>query len=207
MAKNTVPNGIEKRPRRGRPRSARHDAAILEAALRLLERDGYARMSMEEIAAEAGTTKATVYRRYASKAELASAALAFLRQQRPPPATDDPVADLVEELRRFRSGIERPHGMAMLGTVLAEEEHTPELLAHFRRDVVLPRRARLRGILERCPLRPGLDAETAAAMLVGSYYAYYLAGGKAPRGWERRVVAAVLADGERRAGATARGSA
>lgn len=190
---NTERIGIGKNSRRGRPRSTRHDAAILEAALRLMEREGYVRMSMEEIAAEAGTTKATVYRRYASKAELAAAALAFLRQQRPAPASADPVDDLLEELRRFRSGIERPHGMAMLGTVLAEEEHTPELLEHFRRDVVLPRRARLRAILRRCALRPGLDPDTAAAMLIGSYYALYLAGGRPPRGWERKVAAAVLA--------------
>jgi len=68
----------------------------------------------------------------------------------------------------------------------------PELLEHFRRDVVLPRRDRLRGILERARLRQGIDVETAVNLVVGSYYAAYLAGGKPRRGWERRVADAVL---------------
>ncbi len=171
-----------------------------------MERDGFARMSMEAVASEAGTTKATVYRRHASKAELATAALAYLRDQRPLRRSDDPRVDLLEELRGFRKGVERPHGMAMLGTVLAEEEHVPELIDAFRRDLVRPRRARLRSILERCRLREGVDAETAATMLVGSYYAAYLAGGKPPRGWERRVADAVLAPTGARGGGSGRGS-
>ena len=179
--------------KRGRPRSAEHDAAILEAALRLMQRDGYTRLSMEAVAAEAGTTKAAIYRRHASKAQLATAALAFLRDQRPPPESDDPRTDLVEELSRFRHGVERPNGMAMLGTVLAEEEHVPELIGAFRRDVVLPRRERLRAILGRARLRPGLDVETAINMAVGSYYAEYLAGGKPRRDWAERVADALLA--------------
>lgn len=158
-----------------------------------MERDGYARLSMDAVAAEAGTTKAAIYRRHASKAELATAALAFLRDQRPPPATDDPRADLVEELTRFRRGVERPHGMAMLGTVLAEGEHLPELLEAFRRDVVVPRRERLRTIFRRVRLRPGLDVEMAVNMAIGSYYAEYIAHGRPKRDWAARIADALLA--------------
>lgn len=157
-----------------------------------MARDGYARMSMDAIAAEARVTKGSIYRRFPGKAQVATAALAFLREQRPPHVSEDPRNDLIEELRRFRNGIERPNGMAMLGTVLAEESHVPELLEHFRQDVVLPRRARLRGILERATLRQGIDVETAINVLVGSYYAAYLAGGKPRRGWERRAADVVL---------------
>lgn len=205
MSNNTERSGIEIYSR-GRPRSQAHDVAILEATLRLLARDGYARMSMDAIAADAGVTKGSIYRRYAGKAQLATAALAFLREQRPPQTTDDARADLIEELRRFRAGIERPNGMAMLGTVLAEEAHVPELLGHFRRDVVAPRRERVRSILERASLRDGIDVETAVSMSIGSYYAAYLAGGKPAPGWERCVVDAVLAPVRRaRRGAGGRG--
>jgi AcrR family transcriptional regulator len=192
MSNNTERYGIENIPR-GRPRSKEVDRAILDAALRLMEREGYARMSMELVAAEAGVTKATIYRRYSGKEELASAAIADLRERRAPRATGDAYADLVAELRHFRRGIERPNGMAMLGTVLAEERHVPDLLAHFRREVVLPRRARLRAILQRAELRPALDVEIAINMAVGSYYAAYLAGGRPAAGWERRVARALLA--------------
>jgi AcrR family transcriptional regulator len=161
-----------------------------------MERDGYARLSMDAVAAEAGTTKAAIYRRHASKAELATAALAFLRDQRPPPASGDPRADLMDELSRFRRGLERPHGMAMLGTVLAEEEHVPELIAAFRRDVVGPRRERLRSILERAALREGFDLEAAINMAIGSYYAEYLVRGRPAGDWAERVVDALLAPHE-----------
>lgn len=192
MSNNTERNGIGNIPRRGRPLSPGYDEAILQAALRLMARDGYARTSMDSIALEAGVTKATIYRRYAGKASLATAALSHLREQRPPQVTDDPRADLVEELRRFRAGIERPHGMAMLGTVLAEEGPVPELLEHFRRDVVLPRRRRLRTILRRARLREGIGVEAAVNIVVGQYYAAYLSGGKPSRGWERRAAESVL---------------
>lgn len=199
MNNNTERDGIVNNPHDGvgpglgRPLSPGYDEAILEAALRLMARDGYARMSMDAIAAEAGMTKGSIYRRYEGKAQLATAALAFMRDQREQKITDDVRADLIEELRRFRSGIERPNGMAMIGTVLAEESHVPELLANFRRDVVLPRRARLRRVLERAPLRPGLDVDSAINVLIGSYYAAYLASGRPKRGWEARVVDLVLA--------------
>jgi AcrR family transcriptional regulator len=195
VSNNTERTGIGNIPRRGRPLSPGYDEAILQATLRLMARDGYARASMDAIAAEAGVTKATIYRRYAGKASLATAALSYLREQRPPQVTDDPRADLVEELRRFRAGIERPHGMAMLGTVLAEEGHLPELLEHFRRDVVLPRRARLRSVLRRARLRPGIGVEAAVNIVIGQYYAAYLAGGRPSRGWESRAAESVLEPG------------
>src|SRR5881394_2608290 len=113
---------------RGRPRSEAIDERVLEAALAIMARDGYARMSIDAVAAEAGVARPTVYLRHASKAELATAALAAYRQRERPDDTGDTRADLNARLRHFRRGVERPNGMGMLGTVLAEETHTPELL-------------------------------------------------------------------------------
>ena len=39
---------------------------------------------------------------------------------------------------------------------------------------------------------PEADLETAVNMLVGSYYAGYLAGGRLPRDWPERAVPLVL---------------
>jgi AcrR family transcriptional regulator len=182
--------------RRGRPRSQAADRAILEAALALMARDGYARMSVDAVAAEAGVSKPSLYLRYPSKAALATAALAHLREQTAPAETGDTHADLVAQLRQFRKGIERPFGMAMLGTVLAEEHHTPELLAHFREHVVRPRRRMLRSVLEqaqaRGELRADADLDTAVAMLIGSYYAHYLAGAPIARNWPEQAVRLIL---------------
>ena len=93
-------------------------------------------------------SKPTVYLRHRTKAELATAAIASMRVQPRPAPTDDVRADLVAHLRLLRAGLERPYGMAMLGTVLAEEDETPELLALFRERLVAPRRRELRAVLE-----------------------------------------------------------
>lgn len=171
----------ETRPRSpGRPRSAGVDEAILAAAVVELGERGYARMSMDAVAARAGVSKPTVYLRHPTKAELATAAIASMREQPRPAPTDDVRADLIKHLRLLRAAIERPNGMTMLGTVLAEEHGTPELLALFRERLVAPRRRELRTVLEaardRGELRRGADLNAAVNALVGAFFARYLAG-------------------------------
>jgi AcrR family transcriptional regulator len=60
----------------GRPRNPALDRAILAAAARQLGELGYARMSLESLAAAAGTTVPSLRRRYPNKAELDSAGMA-----------------------------------------------------------------------------------------------------------------------------------
>lgn len=182
---------------RGRPRSPEVDRNILGAVMKVMARSGYAGMSIEEVAAEAGVSRPTIYLRYPGKAELATAALASYRDRGRPQETGDTHADLVARLRHFRRGVERPFGMAMIGSVLAEEHATPELLMLFRERVVEPRRRELSEVLEhareRDELREEADAEAAVNMLVGSYYAQYLAGGSFPDDWPEAVVGTILA--------------
>lgn len=181
---------------RGRPREPEVDERILAAALHLMSHHGYARMSMEAVATEANVTKPTVYLRYPSKAELATAALAYLRDRSEIPESGDTREDLVAHLNRFRAGVGRPFGMNMIGTVLAEEHDTPELLERFRVNVVLPRRELLRSVLERARERGELaadrDLDAAVNMLVGAYYAQYLAGIPFADDWAGRVTDLVL---------------
>jgi AcrR family transcriptional regulator len=182
---------------RGRPRREGLDEAILDAALAELGRVGYARMTVGAVAAAAGTTKPTVYTRFASKEALATAAVAHMRRRTARPRLSGDVrADLVAELRLFRAGALRPFGMSMLGSVLAEEHETPELLRLFRERVISPRRASLRRILEAAradgQLAPDTDVELGISMLVGSLYALYSAGSRVPPDWPERVVDAWL---------------
>ncbi|GAA5155778.1 TetR/AcrR family transcriptional regulator [Nocardioides marinquilinus] len=58
------------RARGGRPRDPGRDAAIVAAALEVLAETGYERMTMDQVAARAGAGKATLYRRWPSKADL-----------------------------------------------------------------------------------------------------------------------------------------
>lgn len=179
------------------------DEAVLHAAIRLMAQHGYARTSIDAIAEVAGVTKPSIYLRFpGGKEEVATKALAHARDRRTVAETGDTRADLVAHLRLFRMGVSRPFGMAMVGTVLAEEHDTPQLLAFFRRHVIEPRRTMLRAILARArargEFRADADIEMGAAMLVGAYYAQYLAGTPFREGWDERVVDAVLTGLRRR---------
>lgn len=184
---------------RGRPRNPETDRKILDATLRRLGQDGYARMSIDAIAAEAGVTKPTIYLRFHGKAELARAALAALaasRDRSAPIERGDLRADLVAQLRHFQLGVSRPFGVSLVGTVLAEEHETPELLTLYRELVVRPRRAMLWAVLERArnrgDVRPGVDLDQAVNAMIGAYYAHYLAGAAFPNDWAERVVALMI---------------
>jgi AcrR family transcriptional regulator len=180
----------------GRPREPHTDERILEAALRLMAQQGFVRMSMDAVAAEAGVTRPTIYRRWPSKIELAMAALVAYCDNSRPPVVGDTRADLIAEMEHFRRAILRPNGMSLLGTVLAEEHETPELLAAFREYLVTPRRQALTTILERArergELTPEADIGLAVNMLVGALYAQYLAATPFAEDWSQRVVDAAL---------------
>jgi AcrR family transcriptional regulator len=182
--------------RAGRPRSPEVDTAILDAALGLLAAEGYARMSVDGVAAEAGVSKAAIYLRYRGKADLATAALAHLRETGERPPTGDLRADLVDELRRLRRNSERVAAMPLVGTCLMEEQHTPELLGLFRERTSLPRRARLREWLEAAreagAIAAGADVEPAIDLFMGAYQSRYLSGRPFPPRWEEGIVDTLL---------------
>lgn len=178
--------------RPGRPRSGEAERRILDAALSHLAGQGYSRMSLDAIAAEAGASKPTIYRRWRSKADLATAALRTLQLSEPRVDTGSTPGDLAGILSNFRRSLLRPNGMSLIGTVLAEESHTPELLALFRERLVKPRRRMIRDVLQRAKtrgeLREDVDLSAAASMLVGAFYARYLASSTVPEDFAHKLV-------------------
>src|SRR6478672_3702293 len=68
----------------GRPKDLGKGAAILEAAKRLFLSQGFEAISMDQIAAEAGVSKLTVYSHFGDKETLfAAAAKSYCDQQLP----------------------------------------------------------------------------------------------------------------------------
>lgn len=181
----------------GRPRSAEKEAAILRAALELLAARGYVRMTLDQVAAAAGVSKSTIHLRWKTKADLVTAALESVRMAVAPPPSGDTRTDLVAILKDFAATVERVRGMALIGTCLAEEAHTPDLLALLRERTVLPRRTLLRQVLEqareRGEIRPGADLEAAVSALLGPFYADYMAGRGGRMGWAEDATDLVLA--------------
>ena len=181
----------DRRPSRGRPRDEALDQAILDAAAELLSEVGYEALTLSDVAARAGTTRPALYRRHTSKAELVIAAIGSLSESTAPRPSGDHLADLEAELTSFRDGITRVAGVPMVGAML-HGSVDPDVRAAYRRQVVTPRRARLRTILDTAAADSELagsddDRRLAVAMAVGSWYAHALAGDDPGPDWARRT--------------------
>lgn len=177
-------------PGPGRPRDPDLDAAILHAARAQLAANGYDAMSVVAVAADAGTTRQAIYRRFPTKADLATAAIASLSEAETRQPTGDPFADLVTELEAFHRGVTRPNGVSMVGSML-QDATDPELQKLYRQRLVEPRRKRLRDVLERGIaagiLDPDGDLDTAVAACTGTLYAHHLTGRRLPKTWPQET--------------------
>ena len=182
------------KPSPGRPRDPDIDASVLAAARQQLAAHGYEAMSVVAVAEAAGTTRQALYRRWPSKADLATAAISSMSQAHERPDSDDPFRDLEAELAAYQSGVSRPNGISIAGAML-QDATDDELKALFRQRIVAPRRARLRDILERAVdgglLDPDADIEFAVAACTGTLYALHLAGGPIGDDWAERSAALV----------------
>ncbi len=184
-------------PRKGRPRSDRADRAILDAARELLIESGFSRLRLEHVAARAGVGKATIYRRWRSKEELAQALLAELAAPHIAlPDTNDTREELLAAvINPMRAVTETDFG-PVIRALLSHIAINPLLGDPFRATVVQARRdeiARLiaRGV-ERDDLRPDADDEVATELLVGPVYFRLMFGGELSRDFAERIVDNVL---------------
>ena len=154
-------------------------------------------MSIASVADAAGVSRPSIYRRFQTKADLAIAALAArIGPQARPPSDLDVEAALIQALRHLAQRLRAKHSMALVGTLLVEEEQTPELIRLFRERLWETRANLLREIIERGrerrELHPDVDAEVVVGMLIGSLYAAHLSLAKIPRDWPARTVRAAL---------------
>ncbi|MEM7339462.1 MAG: TetR/AcrR family transcriptional regulator [Actinomycetota bacterium] len=167
---------------------------MLAVAREQLAGIGYEAMSLAAIAANAGTTRQALYRRWPTKADLATAAIASMSGHEDRPDSDDPLADLVAELAAFRRGVTRRNGVSLVGTML-QNSADPELVRLFRARLVAPRRTRITHILTRAQamgkLAPDADIEFATAAATGVLYAQALSGSPARTRWADRAAALV----------------
>jgi AcrR family transcriptional regulator len=177
--------------RPGRPRNPALDQAILSAAARQLGELGYARMSLESVAAAAGTTVPSLRRRYRGKAELVAAVIGSLRVEDLPAGAPTPRAHALAILQNFHTNLRAVPAMAILGSLLAEEERHPELLHLFKTGLVEPRRAMLRQALAAGGLPDSADLDALTSMLIGSFYGRYVTIAGIPDDWPDQVLSAI----------------
>lgn len=180
----------------GRPRDERADRAILAATLKLLAEQGYAGMSIEAVATEAGVGKPTIYRRYADKPNLAAAALRSLVNDRSPtPDNGNARLDLLELLNVTINIFESGAVFALIGALLVEEQRSPELFDVFRTSVIVPRRQQFEEVLKRGisrgEIRERISIDATTEALVGAIYARHISGLSLTNRWVQELLDSV----------------
>jgi AcrR family transcriptional regulator len=169
----------------GRPRDPALDEAIILATRARLVQDGYSRMTIGEIAADAGVSRPTLYRRWETKLQLVTDALDYgWRKQSELYIIDlsvlEPREAFVEAVRRLDPAYFNPDGMVLMGNFAGEVIHTPELLEMVRTHAVEPRVTLVENVLaqlqDRGAVSNSIDAHTIATMCFGSYFGAFYRG-------------------------------
>src|SRR6478735_10133766 len=152
----------------GRPRDPALDEAIILATRSRLVRDGYSRMTLGDVAADAGVSRPTLYRRWATKLQLVTDALDYgWRKQAELYVIDlsllEPREAFVEAVRRLDPAYFNPDGMVLMGNFAGEVIRTPELLEMVRTHAVEPRVTLLENVLselqEQGAVSSGIDTQ------------------------------------------------
>jgi AcrR family transcriptional regulator len=123
----------EVRRKRGRPRDPHADGRILAAASALILVRGFDSMTVDEVASTAGVGKATVYRRWARKEDLAVAAMEQLyRDEMPPPDTGTIRGDLRAMFTSVLNFVNSPTGTDYIRTTIKESMRDERIAALYR---------------------------------------------------------------------------
>lgn len=164
--------------RLGRKRDHSRDPEILDAALDVLAEVGYNRMTMDMVAARAKAGKATVYRRWPSKADLVIEAVACMKKADTDPAklpdTGTLRGDLIAMMKPHTivDAEKKLQVMAGLVSMLAQN---PEFTDAVNEAIVEPRASINRLFLQRAVDRGEIPADVdieQLAMLAPSMAAY-----------------------------------
>jgi AcrR family transcriptional regulator len=191
-----VAQRTERRPG-GRTLDSSRDIDIRAAVLELLVEQGYDRVTMDAVASRARAGKATIYRRWSSKAELVMDAINDLK----PVDFDLPdTGSLAGDIRAYFE-ISAVGGAANAFPIIAGLApallHDRELADAFREHFVRPRIAKLEFLLQRAVDRGEVASHMSADMLCSVFPALMLHrmvfGGVTPDpAYVRRIVEEVV---------------
>ncbi|WP_197093460.1 TetR/AcrR family transcriptional regulator [Nonomuraea sp. SBT364] len=148
------------------------DHKILQSTRELIEEVGYPAMTVDQVAARAEVGKAAIYRRYASKAEMAYAATMHGQRLSPLADTGSLHGDLLALVRTFHVHMATPAARQVAPALIAELAANPELDTRFQDTFLTAEHADLAEIIERAVTRGELagpvDPTLAHLLLLGS---------------------------------------
>jgi len=143
---------------------------ILDAAIDVLSDVGYDRLTMDSVASRAKASKATLYRRWSSKAQLVIDALLSRKDTPVAPDTGSLRGDLMATFCGH-GGLTDHQQVATFASVLTALMRDQEFAEVFRRDFIGPKQAVSRSVFERAHERgevaAGVDLDLLATALPG----------------------------------------
>ncbi|WP_327092577.1 TetR/AcrR family transcriptional regulator [Nonomuraea sp. NBC_01738] len=153
----------------------RRTEEIMRATLELGQEIGYAKLSIEAVAARAGAGKHTIYRRWPSKGALFLDSLLSLNEPGLDyPDTGDIIADLRTQIRAAVDLLSGPPLGPLYQALVAEAQHDPQVAAALNERFITPQAdktvARLKKAREQGQLSPDFDLDLAMAILSGPLY-------------------------------------
>lgn len=172
----------DRTPDRSR-RSERSRQAILAATRELIAESGYAKVSIEAIAARAGVGKQTIYRWWPSKGAVIFDSFLALSESAEGagielPDTGDLAADLKLVLRATAAEFADPEFERPVRALNSALIHDPELAARYRETLAHPvdeaKKARLRSAQESGQLDPAADLDLVLEMLYAPLFQRWL---------------------------------
>lgn len=162
-------------PARGSARRARTDALLRATVADHLRQHGYAGLTIERVASESGVAKTTIYRRWASKAEMVFALAIHADAEPPAIATGSLAGDVRQLADRAVSLVATEPGRSVLPGLLADMIGDPHLSDRLRGALVGAARGDIDGIIEQARVRGDLRGNAPVdefhATLLGVPYA------------------------------------
>ncbi len=192
--------GTKPEPDSGR-RSAATQRAILGAAARLVRRQGYNRVTIEAIAAEAGAGKQTIYRWWKTKPALFADLLGESALREPKPGRESRTGALPARLIRLLNALAReiasPLRAQIYAGLMAEAAADPAIAATVESRLIGGHADRLTMVLKqgrsRGKIRRNADVKMAAEQLIAALWFRTLVGGRKATGrFVGRLVAQAL---------------
>ena len=157
-------------------RRARTDARLAEAVTGLLDEQGYAGLTIEGVSTQSGVAKTTIYRRWATKAEMVFALAIHRPEILPPIDTGSLTGDVAVLAERAVKLIAEQPGHDVLPGLLADMAGDPQLTDRLRQSFIAAARDDITTMLDRARERGDLaidvDAADIHAALLGIPYAH-----------------------------------
>ncbi|MGW0085382.1 TetR/AcrR family transcriptional regulator C-terminal ligand-binding domain-containing protein [Streptomyces sp. NPDC003393] len=160
---------------RGRRPAAEVRAGVLEAAGRILLNDGLRAVTFDRVAAEAGSSKMTLYKWWPSPGALA--AEAYFAQSMPVlsfPDTGDLRADLITQIGSFIRWLTDEGAVKPVLELIGAAQMDPDVARAWSESYALPRRelarVRMRAAQQQGQLREDADLDILVDHLWGACY-------------------------------------